>query len=104
MDAYIGNSTIMVKTELAQAGARIRAVNEEIIDELNTLAKAIDAVPDIWNGEAASGYQSLQAEWTSAAQALCGPGGILETIGKALDVNWNNFSDAESANVQTWHR
>jgi hypothetical protein len=44
-------------------------------------------------------------EWNTAATGLFGTaseGGILGEIAAAMNVSWNNYSMAESANASTW--
>ncbi|WP_280897132.1 hypothetical protein [Streptomyces sp. SAI-135] len=46
----------------------------------------------------------MQNGWDLAANGLFGEDGVLGRIAHAMNVNWNNYSDAEWANVSTWRR
>jgi WXG100 family type VII secretion target len=98
----IESSTIMVQDGLADAGAQLNARASEIVDELNTLIGQLAPLAETWTGPAASYYGPLQDEWNVAANGLFGPDGILGEIANAMNVTWNNYADAEWANVSTW--
>ncbi|MGX9227921.1 hypothetical protein ACWV95_20050 [Streptomyces albus] len=44
----------------------------------------------------------MQNEWDIAAEGLFGYDGVLGRIAHAMNINWNNYSDAEWSNVSTW--
>ncbi|MFG2525148.1 WXG100 family type VII secretion target [Streptomyces sp. NPDC048527] len=99
----ISNSTIMVQSELSGAGAHINGVAQGLADELNRLIAQLQPIADGgWTGGASEYYQGLQWEWNYAAEGLFGPDGVLGEIAQAMHVNWNNYAEAEWANVNTW--
>jgi WXG100 family type VII secretion target len=93
---------IVVQTELETAGAYLNNQANMISDELNQLAAYLNALPEGWQGNASNYYQGLQHEWDVAAMGLFGPGGVLGEISNAMNVTWNNYSDAEWTNSSTW--
>ncbi len=99
----ISNSTIMVQEELSGAGLKINQLAQGMADELNSLVQQLQPIADGgWTGGASDYFQDLQAEWNYAANGLFGPDGVLGEIAQAMHVNWNNYAEAEWANVQTW--
>jgi uncharacterized protein YukE len=62
----------------------------------------LQPVADTWTGSAATYYEGLQQEWNQAADGLFGPDGVLGEIAGAMHVTWNNYSEAEWANVKSW--
>lgn len=93
---------IAVPTNLEGAGAYINSQAGAIADELAALARQLAPLQDTWTGQAAVYYEGLQQEWNRAAEGLFAPDGVLGQIAHAMNVNWNNYSDAESSNVRTW--
>jgi WXG100 family type VII secretion target len=93
---------IMVQTELADAGTYLNNQATAISEQLNRLAAYLNQLPEIWSGTASTYYQGLQQEWNVAANGLFGPDGVLGEIATAMNVTWNNYSDAEWSNTQTW--
>ena len=57
-----------------------------------------------WTGAAQSYYAGLQTEWNIAADGLFGPNGVLGIIAQTMNLNWNNYTECEWANVQAWKR
>jgi WXG100 family type VII secretion target len=98
----IDGSPIMVKEDLAGAGAYINGIALQIADELHKLIGLLAPLQETWTGTAATYYEGLQQEWNFAADGLLGPNGVLGEIAQAMHVNWANYSEAEWANVQTW--
>ena len=93
---------ILVAAELEGVGTYLNGEAAEIADELSQLASYLNQLEVIWNGNASSYYQGLQAEWNIAADGLFGPDGVLGEIAHAMDITWSNYSDAEWSNTQTW--
>ncbi|MGW0856244.1 WXG100 family type VII secretion target [Streptomyces sp. NPDC002690] len=100
--AGIEDSKILVAGDLERAGADINARAEVIAEELAALITKLQPLADTWTGEAKIYYETLQGEWNTAAEGLFGPDGVLGRISMALNVNWQNYSEAEWANVSTW--
>jgi WXG100 family type VII secretion target len=98
----VDSSNIMVHSDLEQAGSTINGMAQTIADELNTLIQQLAPLPDIWTGPASGYYEGLQNEWNYAADGLFGPNGVLGQIAHAMHVVWNNYAEAEWANVNTW--
>lgn len=93
---------IVVQTELSNAGTYLNSQASNISDQLSRLAAYLNQLPEIWSGNASTYYQGLQQEWNIAANGLFGPDGVLGEIATAMNVTWNNYSDAEWSNTQTW--
>jgi WXG100 family type VII secretion target len=98
----IESMSIMVQDGLAAAAAQLNGYAEAIVEELNGLINQLEPIAATWTGPAASYYGPLQQEWNFAAGGLFGPEGVLGEIANALRITWNNYSDAEWANVNTW--
>jgi WXG100 family type VII secretion target len=100
--AFNDDVPIAVPTDLEGAGTYINGQAGAIADELAALARQLAPLEGTWTGAAAADYQSLQQEWNRAAEGLFGPDGVLGLIAHAMNVNWGNYSDAETSNVRTW--
>lgn len=96
------SAPIAVPTDLEAAGAWLNQQAGAIADELQTLAGQLTPLQGTWTGQAATYYEGLQAEWNTAAAGLFAPDGVLGQIAQAMNVNWNNYSDAEWDNTRTW--
>lgn len=97
-------SKLVVPPELQAAGTELNRQADAIVDMLDALKAKLAPLVDIWTGPAASYYQPLQQEWNIAADGLFGPTGVLGQIASAMNVNWNNYSECEWANVRGWQR
>jgi WXG100 family type VII secretion target len=102
MSSAADSTPIVVPTDLDASGAFINSQAAAMADELAALAQQLAPLQSTWTGQAATYYQGLQQEWNVAAAGLLGPGGVLGQIANAMNVNWGNYSDAESSNVRTW--
>ncbi|MGW8378532.1 WXG100 family type VII secretion target [Streptomyces sp. ODS28] len=101
--ANIDSARLYVGEGLGEAGKYLNSRAAAISDELARLKGRLAPLADAWNqSQAASYYQDMQNEWDIAAEGLFGPEGVLGRIAHAMDVNWNNYSDAEWSNVSTW--
>ena len=100
----IENSTISVAGDLSGAGSTIIGYSNEISGELQSLVSQLSPLTSStdWQGAANDYYNNLQQEWNIAAAGLFGPDGVLGQIANAMNITWNNYSDAEWANVKTW--
>jgi uncharacterized protein YukE len=97
------SKSILVQPELGGVGPKINASAEEITGELQRLAALLAPLKDTWTtSQAASDYEILQQEWDTAANGLFGPNGELGNVAAVMNVNFTNYSDAESANISTW--
>jgi WXG100 family type VII secretion target len=100
----IDGTSIMVRNELASAGAHINGVAQNIADELNRLMALLAPLQDTWQGSAKDYFAGLFNEWNIAAAGLLGPDGVLGEIAQAMHINWGNYSEAEWANTSTWQQ
>jgi WXG100 family type VII secretion target len=101
----IESTPILVDESLSGAGAAINSQAQAIVDELNRLYSQLQPLVETWSGAAASYFDPLMQEWNTAAVGLFGTvaeGGILGEIAAAMNVTWNNYAQAESANASTW--
>lgn len=99
----IDGTQIRVSDMLSNAGATINAKAAAIADELARLKSKLVPLQEDWQqSQASTFYQDMQNEWDIAANGLFGPDGVLGRIAHAMNVNWNNYSEAEWSNVSTW--
>jgi WXG100 family type VII secretion target len=101
----IEGTPLLVDEQLSGAGTYINNQAQTIVDELNSLFSQLQPLEDTWKGSAASYFEPLFQEWSTAANGLFGTassGGVLGEIAAAMNVSWNNYAEAESANVSTW--
>jgi uncharacterized protein YukE len=96
------SARIAVPPELETTGPAIMAIANQIGDELNQLARLLAPLREYWTGRANVGWAELQTIWNTAATDLLSSAGTLGAISHATTVNWNNYVDAENANVHTW--
>ena len=96
------SSSLRVPLELQLAGQQINGKSAQIVDQLEALKTQLLPIADTWQGSAKSYYEGLQGEWNLAADGLFGPTGVLGVIAQTMNLNWNNYTDCESSNVQTW--
>jgi uncharacterized protein YukE len=100
----VSGSMLVVPTDLQGAGTYINGVSSQIESELVALKNQLAPLMDEWAGAAESYYQGLQMEWNIAADGLFGPTGVLGMIAQTMNLNWNNYTECEWSNVQTWRR
>ncbi len=99
----VEDSTLRVPLELEYAGKEMSDTAQQIEMQLHELKGKLMPLQDYWQGPAKTYYEELQAQWNFAAEGLFGDEhGLLGQIASALNVNWNNYADAEWANVRTW--
>jgi len=99
---YGYGARIAVPSELQGAGTFINGIAAAIEGELSALKSLLAPLQDTWTGAAQAYYQGLQNEWNVAADGLFGPTGVLGQVAQTMNLNWNNYTDTESANVKTW--
>ncbi|MFF5076585.1 WXG100 family type VII secretion target [Actinoplanes sp. NPDC000266] len=98
----IESSHLRVPVELEDAGTRLNAKAQQIEDELTRLRNELQPILDSWQGQTREYYEGLQNEWNIAAEGLLGQEGVLGQIAQAMRITWQNYTDCEWANVQTW--
>lgn len=99
----IDGTSIYVGEGLGAAGKWLNGRAAQISDDLVRLKAKLAPMAEAWReSQAATYYQDMQNEWDIAAEGLFGPDGVLGRIAHAMDVNWNNYSEAEWSNVSTW--
>jgi WXG100 family type VII secretion target len=98
----VSGARLVVPSDLQSAGTYINGIAATIEGELTALKSLLQPLQDTWVGAAQSYYEGLQTEWNIAADGLFGPTGILGQIAQAMNLNWNNYTDTEWANVKTW--
>ena len=99
------SSHLRVPLELEGAGQEIQSQSTALVGELDALRKRLELVNETWHGEAKKEYETLKAQWDAAALGLFGGGdvdGVLGRIGSVLNLSWNNYAEAELANVRSW--
>jgi uncharacterized protein YukE len=100
----VSGSMLAVPSNLQGAGTYINGAAALIEGELVALKNQLAPLMESWTGAAQSYYEGLQMEWNVAADGLFGPTGVLGVIAQAMNLNWNNYTDCEWSNVQTWQR
>jgi uncharacterized protein YukE len=101
--ADIDGTPIYVSDGLSGAGAWLNSQAGTCANELASLKSKLSPLAETWtHSKAASYYEGLQQEWNIAAEGLFGPDGVLGQIAHVMNVNWNNYSDAEWSNIGTW--
>src|SRR5262249_28898257 len=98
----VSGAHLRVPADLQTAGTYLTGIATQIEGELVALKNLLTPLQSTWTGVAQSNYQGLQAEWDIAADGLLGPTGILGMIAQSLNLNWNNYTDCEWSNTQTW--
>ncbi|MDX6352008.1 MAG: hypothetical protein QOF84_6798 [Streptomyces sp.] len=94
---------ILVTAELGDAPGQIAGQRDQVVQELNDLKGRLAPLAEEWTlSVAASDYQNAEDEWNTAALGLFGDGGVLDQIVRALNINYANYEDAETANINTW--
>ncbi len=66
------------------------------------LEAKIAPLADTWRANSATYFEDQRLAWNVAADGLFGPEGVMGMIAHALNVNYQNYSDAELANEHTW--
>lgn len=101
----IDGTSIYVGEGLGAAGTWLNTRAGAISDDLVQLKGKLAPLAESWTqSQASTYYQDLQMQWDIAAEGLFGPDGVLGRIAHAMNVNWNNYSDAEWSNMSTWKR
>ncbi|MGC4747915.1 WXG100 family type VII secretion target [Micromonospora sp. DT201] len=98
----IYNTPLKVPESLGGAGPYINGVAGEIIDQLVMLESKLSPISTTWTGESATYFEDQRLAWNVASDGLFGPEGVLGMIAHALRVNYDNYTEAELANTQTW--
>jgi uncharacterized protein YukE len=99
----IDGTQIYVGEGLGAAGGWLNSRAGQIQGDLVALKGQLAPLAEAWTqSQAATYYQDMQNEWDLAADGLFGPDGVLGRIAHAMNVNWNNYTDAEWSNVSTW--
>jgi uncharacterized protein YukE len=99
----VDGANLFVGMDLESAGRTVNAKAQAIADELYALIQQLLPLGENWASVSASWYEGLQSEWNYAANGLFGPDGVLGEIANALQISWNNYSEAEWANTNTWN-
>ncbi|MEV0473634.1 WXG100 family type VII secretion target [Streptomyces prunicolor] len=99
----VDGTPIYVGEGLSAAGATLNGMATQAAADLEQLRIALGPLQEAWTvSKAADYYQGLQQEWNIASEGLFGPDGVLGFIAHAMNVNWNNYEDAEWSNISTW--
>ncbi|WP_433349849.1 WXG100 family type VII secretion target [Micromonospora sp. CA-111912] len=103
----IESSNLQVPAELAEAGTHIRKISGDLAAELAALQAQLAPLEESWTGSTYQHFKGLEQEWNMAAAGLWGDGGagsvgLLPFIARALDISYQNYTNAEQANTKTW--
>jgi uncharacterized protein YukE len=101
--ADIDGTPLHVGEGLGYAGPWLKNLANTCADDLAWLQSKLAPLQEAWTQSQAAGYyQGLQQEWNIAAEGLFGPDGVLGQIAHAMNLNWDNYSEAEWSNIKTW--
>ncbi|MFI0793764.1 WXG100 family type VII secretion target [Micromonospora rubida] len=105
----IESSKLQVPAELGEAGNRVRQISSALAAELASLQSKLAPLEESWTGTTYTYFKGLEQEWNMAATGLWGDGGqgsggLLPFIAHALDVSYQNYTNAEQSNTKTWQR
>jgi uncharacterized protein YukE len=101
--ADIDSTPIQADPELKDKAHALTTLANECIDTLDGLQRKLRPLAEAWtHSQAASYYQGLQQEWNIAVEGLMGPDGVLGQIAHALHISYENYAEAEWANIGTW--
>jgi uncharacterized protein YukE len=101
----VTGAKIQVPTELEDLPLEVTNACTAIGDILIVLNSQLVALEEFWQGTASTGHMSTQTEWHTAETNLLTGVGVLGDVARSTQVNWQNYSDGENANTQSWaHR
>jgi WXG100 family type VII secretion target len=98
----VTGAKIQVPAELADLAPRIHNTASQITEKLQTLNSQLQALQAFWVGQASTGHETTHQEWAAAEGNLLSEVGTLGNLGQTTQVNWGNYVDGESANIQSW--
>ncbi|WFE27086.1 hypothetical protein O7623_28190 [Solwaraspora sp. WMMD791] len=99
----IDDQPIYVGEGLEAAGAWLNGQAAIAGGDLDNLRALLAPLQETWlNSTAATYFTDMQMQWDLAAVGLFGPEGVLGQIAEVMDVNWINYVEAETANIETW--
>jgi uncharacterized protein YukE len=101
--ADVTSAELLVGAEVGEAGPYIRTQSTKFQGELSELRGKLTGLESGWDAASSREYQSYKVMWDTAATDLMGPGGVLDTIAKAMDTVWQNYTETEATNVKNWH-
>jgi WXG100 family type VII secretion target len=94
---------LQVTDDLQSAGGNLNGRADTIRDQLVALKAKVTDLQSVWDSPAAREYyEHQQNDWDIAADGLFGPTGVLGQVASALNLSWNNYTDAEQSNLNTW--
>ncbi|MFI5838818.1 WXG100 family type VII secretion target [Catenuloplanes sp. NPDC051500] len=93
---------IKVPDSLEGAGTFINGISRDTIDDLTRLENKLLPLAETWVGDTYIYFEDQRRAWNVAADGLFGPEGIMGMIAHALNVNYQNYSEAELTNTATW--
>jgi WXG100 family type VII secretion target len=100
--ADVTGSLIQVPANLEEVAPQIHNTCAQISDMLTSLNSNLQALKAVWMGTASDGHTSVHQEWAVAESNLLTDVGILGGLGRASQANFMNYTDAETANTQSW--
>jgi hypothetical protein len=101
----IDGTLMMVDDQLSGAGNYINGAAQQIADELAAPDQAAPAARRDLDRSRGVVLRSAHGRVERRRHGLFGAadqGGVLGEIAAAMNVSWNNYSEAEVANVSTW--
>ncbi|MDP9796142.1 uncharacterized protein YukE [Catenuloplanes nepalensis] len=100
--ADVYGTHLKVPDSLGDAGPFINGISEEIVNNLMMLESKLLPLAESWTGDTYIYFEDQRKAWNVAADGLFGPEGIMGMIAHALNVNYNNYTEAELTNTATW--
>lgn len=98
----VTGAKISVPPQLADLPSQIQTTSSQITDLLQELNSQLTALQAFWQGAAADGHGTVQGNWSTAETNLLGEVGVLGSIGRTTQVNWDNYVNCETSNTQSW--
>jgi uncharacterized protein YukE len=98
----VTGAKIQVPAELEDLPMKITNTCTQIEDLLNALNAKLQVLHEFWSGSAAMGHQGVHAQWNTAEGNLLTGVGVLGTLARSTQVNWENYVHGEGANTQSW--
>jgi uncharacterized protein YukE len=100
--ADVYNTHIQIPETLEGAGPFMQGISEVVVGELATLKGKLATLPETWSGSTHTYFEDQYTAWHVASDGLFGPEGVMGMIAHALNVNYDNYTEAELASGHTW--
>ena len=100
--ADVMGARIQVPPQLADLPAQVTSSCLQIEDMLALVNARLVALQAFWTGTGSDGHTVTQQQWHAAESGLLTGVGVLGSVARAAQVNWQNYVDGEAAVTQSW--